>query len=86
MYRVKNADEVQGLFAGHNLKLAAAGHWHGNQEESRDGVLFTTTACCSSTRDNFDGTKPEGYRLLHLSPDGTVQTEFAEVSPPTSPQ
>jgi len=77
-YRVKNADEVLGLFAGHNLKLAAAGHWHGNQEESRDGVLFTTTACCSSTRDNFDGAPAKGYRLFRFQPD-TVETEFVAV-------
>ena len=85
-YRIENAEEILALFSGHRLRVAVAGHWHGNQVEERDGVLFATTACCSVTRDNFDGTKPEGYRLLHLSPDGTVQTEFAEVSPPTSPQ
>lgn len=85
-YRIKNAEEILALFSGHRLRVAVAGHWHGNQVEERDGVLFATTACCSMTRDNFDGTKPEGYRLLHLAPEGTVQTEFVEVSPPTSPQ
>jgi 3',5'-cyclic-AMP phosphodiesterase len=77
-YRVKNADEVIGMFAGHDLKLVAAGHYHGNQVEERDGVLYTTTACCSSTRSNFDKTTEKGYRLFHLA-DGAVETEFVVV-------
>ncbi|MCC6699021.1 MAG: metallophosphoesterase [Candidatus Hydrogenedentes bacterium] len=77
-YRVINADEVLGMFAGHNLKLIAAGHFHGNQEEQSDGILFTTTACCSSTRDNHDGTTAKGFRLYHLDKD-KVTTEFVEV-------
>ena len=74
-YRVKNADEVLGLFSVHNLKLVAAGHWHGNQVEDQNGVLFTTTACCSSTRPNFDETPAKGYRLFHFDGD-KVETEF----------
>jgi len=77
-YRVQNADEVLGLFSGHNLKLVAAGHFHGNQEETREGVLFTTTACCSSTRDNHDGTTSKGYRLFHVENE-TITTEYVEV-------
>ncbi|NIA14355.1 MAG: hypothetical protein GWP08_09750 [Nitrospiraceae bacterium] len=77
-YRVKNAEEVLGLFGGHNLKLVATGHWHGNQVETRDGVLFTTTACCSSTRGNFDDTTAKGYRLFHFDKK-EVQTEFVTV-------
>ena len=77
-YRVKNADEVIGLFSGHNLKLVAAGHWHGNQVEEQNGILFTTTACCSSTRPNFDGTQGKGYRLFRFDAD-RVGTEFVEV-------
>lgn len=77
-YRVKNADEILALFSEHNLRLFACGHWHGNQVEEQDGVLFTTTACCSATRDNFDNTPEEGYRLFHLEKD-TITTEFVEV-------
>lgn len=77
-YRVQNADEVIGLFSGHNLKLVAAGHFHGNQEETRDGILFTTTACCSTTRDNHDGTTSKGYRLFHIEGE-TIATEYVEV-------
>ena len=77
-YRVKNADEVVGLFREHNLKLVASGHYHGNQVETAGGVLFTTTACCSTTRTNFDDTKAKGYRLFHLTRDA-VTTEFVEV-------
>lgn len=77
-YRIKNAEDLLARFAGRKLRIAAAGHWHGNQEETRDGVLFTTTACCTSTRNNFDGTPEKGYRLFHLA--GTsVATEFVEV-------
>ena len=77
-YRVQNADEVLALFSGHNLKLVAAGHFHGNQEETRDGILFTTTACCSTTRDNHDGTTSKGYRLFHIEKE-TITTEYVEV-------
>lgn len=77
-YRVKNAEEILGLCSGRKLRLVASGHWHGNQVETRDGVLFTTTACCTATRDNFDGTAQKGYRLFHLD-DETVTTEFIEV-------
>lgn len=78
-YRVKNADAVLGLFANHNLKLVASGHFHGNQVEERDGVLFTTTACCSTTRNNHDGTEAKGYRLFTEQDDGSLATEFVEV-------
>lgn len=77
-YRVGNADEVLSLFDGHNLKLVAAGHYHGNQVETRDGVLFTTTACCSTTRDNFDGAEAKGYRRFVLR-GGELEHEFVEV-------
>ncbi|MCX5758820.1 MAG: metallophosphoesterase [Candidatus Hydrogenedentes bacterium] len=77
-YRVKNAEEVLGVFSGKKLKLAAAGHYHGNQVEERDGVLFTTTACCSSSRDNFDQSSAKGYRLFTFDGD-TVTNEFVEV-------
>ncbi len=79
MYRVQNADEVLAMFGEHNLKLVAAGHFHGNQEEERDGVLFTTTACCSSTRGNHDGTTSKGFRLFHVDKE-TIATEYVEVA------
>ena len=77
-YRVQNADEVLGLFSGHNLKLVAAGHFHGNQEETKDGILYTTTACCSTTRNNHDGTTSKGYRLFHIDNE-SITTEYVEV-------
>ena len=78
-YRVKNADAVLDLFEGHNLKLVASGHYHGNQVEERNGVMFTTTACCSTTRNNFDGTEAKGYRLFTEQEDGSLATEFVPV-------
>lgn len=77
-YRVQNADEVLALFANHDLKVVASGHFHGNQVEQQDGILFTTTACCSTTRDNHDGTTDKGYRLFHVD-KGAVETEFVIV-------
>lgn len=77
-YHVQNADEVLAMFSDHNLKLVAAGHFHGNQEDTKDGILFTTTACCSSTRGNHDGTTSKGYRLFHVDKE-TVTTEYVEV-------
>jgi predicted phosphodiesterase len=77
-YRVKNADETLALFANHNLKLVASGHYHGNQVEERNGILFITTACCASTRGNFDNTEARGYRIFRLDGD-TIAHEFVEV-------
>ena len=74
------ADEVLALFAGHNLRAVLNGHFHGNQEEVVDGVLFTTTACLSSTRGNHDGTDLKGYRLFHCA-GGEITTEFVAVEP-----
>ncbi len=78
-YRVQNADDVLALFAEHNLKLVAAGHYHGNQAEVRDGVLFTTTACCASTRGNFDNTEAKGYRRFRMDKQ-EIGHEFVEVA------
>ncbi len=77
-YRILNADVILDIFKGHALRMSAAGHWHGNQTEEQNGVLFTTTACCSSTRGNFDKTEARGYRLFHVK-GNTVETEFVEV-------
>ncbi len=77
-YRIKNADEILGLFKEFNLKVVMSGHWHGNQVEEQDGVLFVTTACCSTTRDNFDKTTAKGFRFFHMK-GVTVTTEFVEI-------
>ena len=77
-YLLAGAAEVLALFAGHNLKAVVAGHYHGNQEEVIDGVLYTTTACLATTRGNFDGTTMRGYRLFHCTED-TITTEFVAV-------
>ncbi len=74
-YRVANADDVVGLFSEYNLRLVASGHYHGNQVEERDGITYVTTACCSTTRDNFDGTPEKGYRVFRLE-DDAVAHEF----------
>jgi len=74
-YRVKNADQILGLFSGKNLRLVASGHYHGNQVESSHGITFVTTACCATTRPNFDNTDEKGYRLFHFENDD-MRTEF----------
>ncbi|MCK5803279.1 MAG: metallophosphoesterase [Lentisphaeria bacterium] len=82
-YLIAGASEVLALFTEHNLKACLSGHYHGNQEETVDGVLFTTTACLSTTRNNFDGTKPKGYRVFHCEED-RITSEFVPV--PKAPQ
>jgi 3',5'-cyclic AMP phosphodiesterase CpdA len=77
-YHLAGADEVLAMFQGYNLKAALSGHYHGNQEEVVDGVLFTTTACLSTTRTNFDGTTIRGYRLFHCD-EGQITCEFVPV-------
>lgn len=78
-YRVGNADEILAVFAEHNLRIVASGHYHGNQVERANGVLFTTTACCSSTRENADGTTAKGFRLFRIDKQNNVETEFVPV-------
>ena len=77
-YLAPGAAEVIALFSGHNLKAALSGHYHANQEEVVDGVLYTTTACLATTRGNHDGTTLRGYRLFHCTEDG-MTTEFVTV-------
>ena len=77
-YHLAGAEDVIGLFAGHNLKAGLSGHYHGNQEEVVNGVLFTTTACLATTRDNFDGTTVRGYRIFECR-DGKITTRFVPV-------
>lgn len=79
-YRIAGADDFLALFKGHNLKACLSGHYHGNQEEIINGILFTTTACLSTTRNNFDGSVDKGYRLFHCRKD-TITTEFVSVRP-----
>lgn len=77
-YRLENADEILALFENHNLRLVSSGHFHGNQVEEQDGVLFMTTACCSTTRDNMDGTPEKGFRVYHID-DESLSHEFVTV-------
>src|SRR5690606_30305288 len=78
-YRIKNAEDILARFQGRPLRLAAAGHFHGNQDEARDGILFTTTACCSVTRGNHDGTKTKGYRVYRCDADRVTGATFIPV-------
>jgi 3',5'-cyclic AMP phosphodiesterase CpdA len=77
-YHLAGADEVVALFAGHNLKACLSGHYHGNQEEIVNGILFTTTACLATTRNNFDGTTARGYRIFECR-NGDITTRFVPV-------
>ncbi len=77
--RTPNADEVLGLFKGRRLLAVLSGHWHGNTERREGGVLFTTTACASSTRNNHDKTTAKGYRVLIVREGREVSTEFKAV-------
>lgn len=72
------APEILELFDDRNLRAVLAGHVHTNQEHTRDGVLFTTNACCATTRENIDGDPRRGYRLFHCK-DGEITTEFVTV-------
>ena len=62
-----------------------SGHFHGNTERRENGILMTTTACCSGRRGNHDGTKAKGYRIFHIDKDMNVTTEFREVNGQFSP-
>jgi len=76
--RLTNADEVLGLFSGHHLRLVASGHFHGNQAEEKEGVLFITTACCASSRENHDKTTEKGYLRVDIKKDA-VEHSFVVV-------
>ncbi len=76
--RLANAEDVLARFKNHNLRLVNSGHYHGNQEEERDGILFVTTACCSTTAENADPAEPKGYRVFTLDND-RIEHEFMTV-------
>ena len=77
-HRLAGADDILALFAGHNLKAVLGAHYHANQEQVIDGVLYTTTSCLATTRTNFDGSTMRGYRLFHCTEDA-ITTEFVGV-------
>lgn len=77
-YALAGAAELVQRFSGHNLRACLSGHFHGNQEEIVDGILYTTTATLSSTRENHDRSSLHGYRLFHCK-DGEITTEFVPV-------
>jgi 3',5'-cyclic AMP phosphodiesterase CpdA len=79
-YRTKNADAVHELFKSKKLLAMISGHFHGNTERRENGVLMTTTACSSGTRNNHDRTKPKGYRTFRVDKEMNITTEFKEVS------
>lgn len=78
-YQTPNSKEVLALFDGKKLLAMISGHFHGNTERRENGILMTTTACCSGTRGNHDGTKAKGYRVFHVDNKMNVTTEFVEV-------
>ena len=78
-YQTKNSSEVQALFTNKRLLAMVSGHFHGNTERRENGILMTTTACCSGTRGNHDGTKAKGYRVFHIDNEMKITTEFKEV-------
>jgi len=80
-YLLAGAPGILKRFAGHALRACLAGHYHGNQEEVVDGILFTTTACCSSTRGNHDGTTVKGFRRFACQ-DGQIRSGFVPLTRP----
>jgi len=77
-FSLAGAEQVRALFAGHNLKAVLGAHFHANAEKTADGILYTLTACLSSTRTNHDGSTARGYRLFHCTAD-SITTEFVLV-------
>lgn len=77
-YLVAGAEDVIALFEGHSLRAVLSGHYHANQEEVIEGVLYTTTVCLATTRGNHDWSSERGYRLFHCDEDG-ITTEFVTV-------
>jgi hypothetical protein len=48
------------MFRGKKLLAVISGHFHGNTERVENGVLFTTTAGSSSTREKSRPLESEG--------------------------
>jgi 3',5'-cyclic AMP phosphodiesterase CpdA len=80
-YRTQNSDAVQALFNNKKLLAMVGGHFHGNTQRRENGILMTTTACCSGTRGNHDNTKAKGFRVFHIDEAMSITTEFREVTP-----
>lgn len=79
-YQTPNSAEVLELFNDKKLLAVVSAHFHGNTERRENGILMTTTACCSGTRGNHDGTKAKGYRVFQIDSEMNITTEFKEVN------
>jgi 3',5'-cyclic AMP phosphodiesterase CpdA len=73
--RLANAEEVLALFKGHNLRLVASSSVCANKVETVGDTLFVTSAACSTTVSNSDGSADKGYRVFRVS-DGQLTSEF----------
>jgi len=76
-YRLGNADDVLGLFRGHNLKHIFSGHFHGLTERKAGTVGLTTDRCLAFSRGNHDGSKEKGYLQCRVR-NGELHHEFVE--------
>jgi predicted phosphodiesterase len=78
-FQIKNPKDLLELFKTKKLLAVISGHYHANSEQIHDGILFTTTACASSTRKNHVPSQAKGYRVFELGSDLQLTTHFQEV-------
>jgi len=78
--RLKNADEILGLFRRHTLVHVLSGHWHGFTRRTWRRSTLTTDRCLSLSRGNHDGTKEKGF-FVCTARGKTLDFRFVEVEP-----
>ena len=77
---MENGAGVLARFQYHNLRLVVNGGYRGNADSVFEEIRFISTACCSSSVKNEDGSAAKGFRVFTL--DGaTIAHEFVPVAP-----
>ncbi|MGA2497125.1 MAG: hypothetical protein ABSH20_05260 [Tepidisphaeraceae bacterium] len=79
IYRLKNGDEMLARFKEFNLRSVLSGHYHGQTESRKDGMLLSTGKCCSLAASNHDRTPEKGFFVCRAKA-GRIEHEFVEVA------
>ncbi|MFO1469613.1 MAG: hypothetical protein U1F27_01075 [Turneriella sp.] len=77
-FRLRNADQVLGLFADAEVVGVFTGHFHGAYLAPEKNLLFAGVAPLARHQRNHTWSQTKGYRLIELQ-NGCLRTRFVKV-------
>ena len=77
-FRLRNADQVLGLFANAEVVGVFTGHFHGAYLAPEKNLLFAGVAPLARHQRNHTWSQTKGYRLIELQ-NGCLRTRFVKV-------